>query len=324
MRCLLAMSTEIALRTEAQRLVDELQRLIQTLDPATFRAELEASARELLSQIRARVQNALAAVEKGPCDLLPGLRDRLLALKRLVEEFDLNVDWRNLFRRIQPAYAGLVAALPAPEQAARARLRPTNHVRSIVHVGFGFGALTLLHVLTRSQIIWIAGGFAAFALIAETSRRFSSSANSALMKLFAPIAHPHEHHRVNSASWYTAALLLLAVFAPVEAAGAGVIVLGLADPSAAFVGRRWGRTKLRDSRSLEGSATFALVGFVVSFIMLSALHTSIGTGVALSLALVAGVSGAVAELYSGRLDDNFTIPVSVAALVGLAMALIGA
>lgn len=314
------MSTEITLRTEAQRLATELQRLIQTLDPATFRAELEASARELLGTIRSRVQAVLAASDSSGGERFPGLRERLLALKALVEEFEFNVDWRALFRRVQPVYAGLVATIPeAPETI----IRPTNHVRSLVHVGFGFTALTLLHVLTQTQIIWIAGGFALFALVAETSRRFSSGANAALMKLFAPIAHPHEHHRVNSASWYTAALLLLAVFAPVEAAAAGVIVLGLADPAAAFVGRRWGRTKLVGGRSLEGSTTFALVGFVVTSVMLAILHPAIPTSTGMILAAVAGVSGALAELYSGRLDDNFTIPVAVAGALMATLALMG-
>jgi len=138
--------------------------------------------------------------------------------------------------------------------------------------------------------------------------------NDALMRLFGPVAHPHEHYRVNSATWFATALLLLAAFFSPVAATLGVVVLAFGDPSAALIGRRFGRTRLRTGRSLEGTLAFVVAGLVPGFLALL-LTQPIGIALALSLAAVGAVAGALTELFSSRVDDNFTIPVAVACAV---------
>ena len=66
------------------------------------------------------------------------------------------------------------------------------------------------------------------------------------MGFLGPIAHPHERYVVNSATWYATSLTLLAVAFEPMAQSIGVIVLGLADPAAGIVGRRFGTRKLRE------------------------------------------------------------------------------
>jgi dolichol kinase len=151
----------------------------------------------------------------------------------------------------------------------------------------------------------------------EWSRRRSPAVNAKLMALFAPVAHPHERHGINSATFYVTALLLLGLFAPQRAAEVGVVVLGLADPAAGLIGRRFGRTRLRANRSLEGTLGFVVVGALAAAGWLALVHAP-ALPVLAVLAVVAGVSGALTELASTRLDDNFTIPVAVAAAVSAA------
>jgi dolichol kinase len=156
----------------------------------------------------------------------------------------------------------------------------------------------------------------------ETVRRLSPEANRKLMLFWAPVAHPHEYHGVNSATWYCTALVLLALFAPIRSAEVGVLVLGLADPAAGLIGRRFGRTRLRANRSLEGSLGFLVVGAVAAAAWLAVMHAAPLSAIAV-IAAVGGLVGALTELGSTRLDDNFTIPVTVALAVSIAQAYVG-
>jgi dolichol kinase len=135
------------------------------------------------------------------------------------------------------------------------------------------------------------------------------------MRVLGPIAHPHEWHKVNSATWFVTALLLLATLSPLRSAALGCAVLALGDPAAALVGRRWGRLKIAQNRTLEGALAFVAVGTLVSLAVLQAVPGAPASP--LLLALTAGVVGALTELYSGRVDDNLSIPVVTAVAVTL-------
>lgn len=204
-----------------------------------------------------------------------------------------------------------------PKPALAGAHRPTNIARTVFHVGSGALALTLLQVLpTRAWLICAAGAFALFAWTCETLRRRSPSVNQRLMRFFGPVAHPHEWHRVNSATWYATALLLMAFVVPLEAAEIGVVVLALADPMAGIIGRRFGRRRLASGRSLEGALAFATTGFLASLVWSTAAGSYEASR--FSVAVVAGVVGAVVELLVSRVDDNLAIPLATSLAVAVA------
>jgi dolichol kinase len=201
-------------------------------------------------------------------------------------------------------------------------MRPQNNARSVFHVGSALFALACLHWLPGRP--WIIGVSVAAALAGwtmETIRHLSPAANAKLMAFWGPVAHPHEHNGINSATWYCTALVVLSLFAPLRAAEVGVVVLGLADPAAGLIGRRFGRIRLRANRSLEGSLGFLFVGALAAAGWLALVHAA-PFSVIVVLASVGGLAGALTELGSTRLDDNFTIPVSVAAAVTVAQSFV--
>ncbi len=218
---------------------------------------------------------------------------------------------------------GLAApGLAAPDLAVAMPRRPTNVARSFFHVASGALSLALIQLLPGRG--WLVGASAAFAIAAwsmELGRRQSPAMNERLMRFFGPVAHVHERHEVNSSTWYVTALLLLALFAPMPAAAVGVVVLAVGDPFAALIGRRFGRRRFASGRSLEGAAAFLASGLGVAWVSLSTLYGLPGH-VALLVALAGAAAGAVAELVSSRLDDNFTIPVASAATAAGALALL--
>lgn len=214
-----------------------------------------------------------------------------------------------------PGSAGTDLALERPR-------RPTNVARSFFHVASGALSLALIQLLPGRG--WLIGASAAFVVAAwsmEIGRRLSPAMNDRLMRFFGPVAHVHERHEVNSSTWYVTALLLLALFAPMEAAAVAVVVLAVGDPFAALVGRRFGRRRFASGRSLEGGVAFLVAGFGVAWVSLASLYALPGH-VTLLVALAGAAAGAVAELVSYRLDDNFTIPAASAATATVALALL--
>jgi dolichol kinase len=222
--------------------------------------------------------------------------------------------------RAAPSRAAPPAA--ALEEVPKPPARPANYARSLFHLGSAALALVLMRLLPgRRSLVAVSAAFALSGWTMEIARRRSPAVNARLMALFAPVAHPHERHGVNSATYYVTALLVLALLAPLRAAELGVVVLGLADPAAGLVGRRFGRTRLRKNRSLEGTLGFVVVGAVAAAAWLAAAYT-VPLPALVVLALVAGMAGALIELVSVRLDDNLTIPVGVAAAVSVAQAIL--
>ncbi len=206
-------------------------------------------------------------------------------------------------------------ALDAPVPVPAPVARPANYTRSLFHIASGGLSLALLRLMPgRSSLVAVATGFCVLAWTLEGLRRVSPRVNELLMRILSPIAHPRERHHVNSSTWYGTALLILALFFPLRAAEVGVVVLGLADPAAGFIGRRFGRTRLRAGRSLEGTLTFVVAGAVGALASLAVFYAMPWSS-RIILALAGAVAGAVAELVSTRLDDNFTIPLTTAVAV---------
>jgi phytol kinase len=94
---------------------------------------------------------------------------------------------------------------------------------------------------------------------------------------------------------------------------AGCLALALADPAAAWAGKRWGQRRLRPlalGRTLEGSLTF----FVVAAVAVGAVAASQGNVVhAVRMAVGCGAAGAVVEALSPPGWDNAVIAMGVGA-----------
>lgn len=209
----------------------------------------------------------------------------------------------------------------APPSARPAR--PANLARAAFHLSGATIAIVVIQLVPgRTWMVGIAAAVAAAAWTMELSRRVSPAVNDLLMRLFRPVAHSHEREHVNSATWYATALVLLAAtFSPL-ANTMGLAVLGIADPVAGMVGRRWGRHRLASGRSLEGALGFVVAGVAAAFLLARWLYPEVAWALALGAAGAGAVAGAVTELYSNKLDDNFTIPVVASGVASLALSLL--
>lgn len=207
---------------------------------------------------------------------------------------------------------------------ATSTARPANVARNLLHFGSGITALLVLQLApTRGWVIAMGTAFFALAWTLEYTRRQSGWWNDVLMRILGPFAHAHERTQVNSATWYSTALFVIALFGNFMAASVAVMVLGAADPVAAQVGQRWGKVRLTKNRTLEGSLAFFATGTFISLATLWVCYPTMGADERALFSLVAGVAGALAELVSRRIDDNLSIPLATTAAVTAAALLVG-
>lgn len=266
-----------------------------------------------LDELPQRIDTVRTGLASLPADGESGLAARLGALIDALSETpdeSRRAAWLAYRLRVQPHYEAIVHDLRA-EQVDLPSLRPTNYARNAYHVSSSVTGIVALELAPDPRIpMGIALAFAASAWTLEIARRRSAAVNAACMRLFGKTAHPHEAHRINSATWYATALTVLALANQVPAAVIALIVLGLGDPAAAIVGKRFGRVKLMHGRTLEGTLAFALVSAAAAFGFVALLHPALGLGRIALASLGAAVAGALAELTSKRLDDNLTIPLA--------------
>lgn len=215
--------------------------------------------------------------------------------------------------RVQPSYEAIVRSL-AEKRLSVPSLRPTNYARNALHVASAVSGIVALETVPNwTWATGIALGVALVGWTMELTRRRSASVNRFCMRLFGPTAHPHEAHGVNSATWYATSVVLLSLTQALVPCLVALCVLGVGDPAAAIVGRRFGRFELAHGRTVEGTLAFVLAGAGTAFAYLLAMHEEIPWPLALTAALGGALAGAVAEVTSRRVDDNLSIPLAACA-----------
>ena len=311
--------------TQTGDLASELFALLRETDPASFTHAMSTRAKERWSRIRASVEE-LSTETAAP----PPISESVATLRALMDESAIETSesasyWLRLRPHLMAVYERLAGELR--RRSVRApTLRPTNWPRIGFHVSSAVGALLLLEVfLSRTGTLWATGAFAAYCWVHETGRVISKRWNERLMRVrfFRAIIHPHEHHHVNSATWYGTALVILAFVSPSFASAAALAVLGVGDPAAGLVGRRWGRRQLAGGRTLEGTLAFALFGSLAAFAVLLLWHGAAPMPALIAVSVAAGAAGAVAEAASVRIDDNLSVPLAAAVAAALTGSVLG-
>lgn len=324
---------------ETKTFAIRLFELLRELDPARWGSLRKQALRDTILKLEAevfglydRMQDLSSALEGQDTKTYPisALRETLYQVGLLLTELkavqiDNHLSYVSLYalrKRLQKAYQGLSVMMEAC-QTPIPHIRPTNVARSVFHATNAVLVLMMIaSVPSFGWMFWIALGYLTFCLSTEAVKRVSPKAKERVMRFFSKIAHPHEYDKVNSATWYGVALLLLSLI-PLPLGIIAVAVLGFADPAAALIGRKYGRIRLPGNRTLEGSLTFFFVGTLASALALSLMHPLASLNATLMVSAAAAACGAVGELAGSYPDDNLTIPLSSAAGAFGALSLLG-
>ena len=93
---------------------------------------------------------------------------------------------------------------------------------------------------TRPVAATSLASLAATLLILDVVRLSVPRLNLFFFRWFKTLASPREARGVASSTWYAIGAALCAILFPIELVGPSLLVLALADPSASYLGRRWG------------------------------------------------------------------------------------
>lgn len=297
--------------TFSRDLALELHRAFTELDRSRSSRTVANAVTEKLIAVRSKLAEWQASRSEESA-----LDPKWQAVKTELDAFSThaeNADRTSLVElrtRVQPTYEQIVSML-AKERVEVPSLRPTNYARNVLHVASALSGVLALELLPSwTWATGVALTIAALGWTLEITRTRSPAINQFCMKLFGKTAHPHEAKGINSATWYATALVPIALARSVPPGVVALLVLGLADPAAAIIGRRFGRRRLVHGRTLEGTLAFVVTGTVAAGAFLAVVHPGLGLGRIAIASAVAATAGAVAELTSKRLDDNLTIPLA--------------
>ena len=174
--------------------------------------------------------------------------------------------------------------------------------RQLFHLLAGTIFLLALHFWGVKQTLYFAVALGVFGFVLGQYVAHGGKI-SYVNKVLEKVERPHEKLglRGKGALHFVAAVaLLLALFPEKRIAFGALIVMAYGDSVATWVGRNFGKIKVTENRSVEGSAA----GFLASFVMLSIFFPPFP-------ALVAALVGMLAEYLP--VNDSYSVPLASAA-----------
>lgn len=189
--------------------------------------------------------------------------------------------------------------------------------RRLFHCSMGLGVgLIYQFLLTHSRAIYILGFCACVVYILEQIRINYPELAGNIKIINKYLFRAEEQLKESAGVPYVMGVLLTLISFPKVVALVAIYTLAVADPLSAIIGIRFGKTKVVEGKSVEGSLAFFGASFVITFLVFfwwtSYLQIMLGTIILLSF-LVAFL-GSLFEMIPLRIDDNLTIPLFTAGM----------
>lgn len=180
-------------------------------------------------------------------------------------------------------------------------------VRQFIHLCFGLGIAAFVYFLDKTLVIaTLAGGLLIGVVLVDLILRGYQVPIISPLVQYGDRCDPLPG---KGAFFFAVSALACLVLFPVSAAVPALVALSVLDSVTTLVGVRFGRHRIRNGKSWEGT----LAGIAVTVLALLPLLTLPG-------AIAASVAAGLIELFS-PVDDNLVIPVGVCILLSLVPAL---
>jgi diacylglycerol kinase (CTP) len=216
---------------------------------------------------------------------------------------------------------------PAPAPADRAPTATRHDLqvgRRLFHLGTGVAIATAYALFfSHQQIVQIFATIACIVYIADRVRiAYPETVARCAPWMNRSFVRAEEQVREAAMTPFAIAVLLTILAVPKLAALVAVYTLAIADPLAAVVGIRFGRRRIADDRTLEGSLAFFGAAMAIAALVLRWGADTPGLSIAGASAAI-GIAAAGCELLPLRIDDNLTIPIFVGFATWVISALFG-
>lgn len=204
-----------------------------------------------------------------------------------------------------------VAPPSRPGGLARELGRKAIHVSSVA-------VPVLVWLLPRSLSLAVLVPGALLALAIDYARLTFRAPRYWLHRYVRTLLRPHERRAFVGATWMAVAYAAAVLLFPKPVAVAAMLFNGLGDATAALVGKRWGRRRVRWGKSWEGFAAGLAVNLAVA-----AAVSVLAPALWLPAALAGAFAAAAAEFLDLPIDDNLRVTLTGGAVIVLLMALFG-
>ena len=184
--------------------------------------------------------------------------------------------------------------------------------RRIVHAITGTVIFVAVTRLDLSESLIIPGLSVLFLILlaSDLVRLRVPHLNILFFRFFQILVSPRESQNIASSTWYILGALIAIVLFPISAALSGILVLAWADPTASYLGRRWGK------RSFLGGTLVGTTAFlVVAVLILSVRHP-------LTIAIPSACLITLVERLAWPLDDNLVLAPACAGILTLSELLV--
>ena len=179
--------------------------------------------------------------------------------------------------------------------------------RKFIHISSSIMALALWYFGKETFLPWLIGAAIILPLL-DYGRHHIVLLRRIYTYLFTIFTRPIEYRNLSGASWVVIGAALTTIIFNENTAIIGLLVLSLADSAAAIIGLQFGNTHLFN-KSLEGSAAFFIVAFLIIFYFSPAFFL---------INLIAVSAATAVELFStARMNDNLFIPLVTAFILTL-------
>ena len=177
--------------------------------------------------------------------------------------------------------------------------------RKMIHFGSAVFPISYYYSLSREQMLWLLGGLSALFLIGELLRMNVGSFKRFFRLIFSAIVRDSEDHTITGATTvFIAGFLTVLIFERPVAIFA-MLILSLADATAALIGRKWGNHSLFE-KSVEGTMTFLIVALALALLLPDLPRSG---------AVAAAGIATIAEVLPSPIDDNLIVPLSAATTI---------
>lgn len=179
--------------------------------------------------------------------------------------------------------------------------------RKFIHLSSSVMALALWYFGKETFLPWLIGVAIILPLL-DYGRHHIDLLRRIYTYFFTIFTRPIEYRNLSGASWVVIGAALTTLIFNDKTAIIGLLVLSLADSAAAIIGLKFGKTYLFN-KSLEGSAAFFIVAFLIVFYLSPAFFL---------INLITVSAATAVELFStARMNDNLFIPLVTAFILTL-------
>jgi diacylglycerol kinase (CTP) len=195
----------------------------------------------------------------------------------------------------------------------RLHMRNDLHLaRKLWHFGMGMFmvGIFVFSGISNSTAVMILGSALGIALLIETARLKVPALNDQVVKLWGPFMRSCEVNKMSGVPFYILATLLAFGIFPKPVGVLSVLYLAIGDPTASLVGILYGKDskRLAQGKSLVGTLAGVVTCALVTLVFLKTYPVPVSDTAWLTLSVVGGLAGGLAELAPFDMDDNFTIP----------------